>query len=141
MLFLFQMQTSYLIQGTYMKLKTGKLNVPVASLSIFDIIIVLLLIPIMDKVLYPVIRYCGINFSPLRRIGVGMLFAAASVLVAGIVEISRRHDANHHHFKQKAFGKYTYASEKINIFYQAPQFLLIGTSEVLTSITGVFEIP
>lgn len=134
------MQTSYLIQGTYMNLKIGHLTIPVASLSIFDIIIVLLLIPVMDKIIYPFLRYCGINFTPLQRVGVGMLFAAASVLVAGIVEISRRKDAKHQHYPQKVFGSWVNASEEINIFYQAPQFLLIGTSEVLTSITGIIII-
>ena len=131
------MQTSYLIQGTYMNLHIGGINIPAASLSLFDIVIVLALIPIMDKVVYPIIRYCGIQFTPLKRVGVGMLFSAASVLVAGIVEISRRKDE--HRTLQNPFGKWINASQDINIFYQAPQFLLIGTSEIFTSITGMLS--
>ena len=110
-------------------------NLPVASLSIFDIVSVLSLIPLMDRVIYPALLHCGINFTPLRRIGVGMLFAVASVCVAGVVEIERKRSGSF--FTQTAFNVTTNASS-MSIFYQVPQFILIGTSEVFTSITGRF---
>lgn len=129
------MQTSVLIQAQFMKVDFG-FSFPAASFSIFDIIIVLLLIPFMDKVVYPFLRYLGIHFTPLRRIGVGMLFAASALAVAGFVEIKRRktfEDGMWH--SQKLFNKNVNASD-MPIFYQIPQFMLIGTSEVFTSITG-----
>lgn len=130
------MQTTYLIQAQYMKIKFG-ISFPAASLSIFDIVTVLILIPFMDKVVYPLLRYIGFHFTPLRRIGVGMLFAAASVAVAGWVEIERRKRFQDGHVvHQKLFNRNINASD-MPIFYQVPQFLLIGTSEVFTSITGL----
>ena len=131
------MQTTFLIQATYMKLKISEsFTVPAASLSIFDIVAVLTLIPFMDHVVYPLLSYCGIRFTPLRRIGVGMLFAAASVIVAGVVEIKRRSTWNNGGFyMQKVFDEECNASST-NVFWQVPQFVLIGSSEVLTSITG-----
>ena len=130
------MQTTFLIQATYMKLKLENFTVPAASLSIFDIVAVLALIPIMDHVVYPLLSYCGIRFTPLRRIGVGMLLAAASVVVAGVVEIKRRNTWHHGgHITQEVFDKNLTASS-LSIFWQVPQFMLIGSSEVLTSITG-----
>ena len=130
------MQTTFLIQATYMRLKFESFTMPAASLSIFDVVAVLIFIPIMDHVAYPLVQYCGIRFTPLRRIGVGMLLAAASVGVAGVVEIKRRDvwesgDTSH----QVVFDKSRNASS-LNIFWQVPQFVLIGSSEVLTSITG-----
>ena len=131
------MQTTFLIQATYMKLKFDNyFTVPAASLSIFDIVAILTLIPIMDHVVYPLLNYCGIRFTPLRRIGVGMLLAAASVVVAGVIEIKRRNvwkDGGFHN--QTVFNEPRNASS-LGIFWQVPQFVLIGSSEVLTSITG-----
>ena len=133
------MQTTYLIQAQYMQIQFG-FNFPVASLSIFDIASVLILIPFMDKVVYPLLRYIGINFTPLRRIGVGMIFAASSVAVAGWVEIERlKTFHNGHNHMQSLFNK-EYNASDLPIFYQIPQFLLIGTSEVFTSITGLLII-
>lgn len=130
------MQSTFLIQATYMRLEFNGFTVPAASLSIFDIVAVLAFIPIMDHVVYPLIQFCGIRFTPLRRIGVGLLLAAASVLVAGLIERWRRHVWEDGHFhNQTVFNKTREASD-LNVFWQVPQFMLIGSSEVLTSITG-----
>ena len=131
-----QMQSTFLIQATYMKLEFKHFTIPAASLSIFDIVAVLAFIPIMDHVVYPLVQFCGIRFTPLRRIGVGLLLSAASVVVAGLIERWRRH-------VWQAGGVYiqTVFDEKreastLNVFWQVPQFMLVGSSEVLTSITG-----
>lgn len=131
------MQSTFLIQATYMRLKFKHFTIPAASLSIFDIVAVLAFIPIMDHVVYPLIQFCGIRFTPLRRIGVGLLLAAASVVVAGLIERKRRHvwqDGGV--YNQTVFDKNHEASD-LNVFWQVPQFMLVGSSEVLTSITGV----
>lgn len=132
-----QMQTTFLIQGTYMRLEFSSFTVPAASLSVFDIVAVLLLIPIMDNIIYPLLRYSGIRFTPLRRIGVGMLLAVASMVVAGLVEIKRRHTWEQGHvYDQVVNGRHLSASY-LNIFWQIPQFMLVGASEVLANITGL----
>ena len=119
-----------------MRLKFSNFSVPAASLWIFDIIAVLAVIPIMDYIVYPLLQRCGINFTPLRRIGVGFLLAAAAMMVAGFVEIKRRDLWKEGHvFNQSANGENLMASD-LNIFWQVPQYILIGSSEVLASITG-----
>ena len=119
-----------------MRLEFPSFTVPAASLNIFDIIAVLVFIPIMDHIVYPLLQRFGIRFTPLRRIGVGLLLAAASVVVAGLVEIKRRRVWEHGHFyDQVVFGEHRNASS-LNIFWQVPQFMLIGASEVLCAITG-----
>ena len=130
------MSTTFLIQGTFMRRKFSSFSVPSASLSIFDIIAVLAFIPVMDYTVYPLVQRCGISFTPLRRIGVGFLMAAAAMIVAGFVEIRRRGLWEHRHvFNQLVDEKNRTASE-LNIFWQVPQYFFIGTSEVLASITG-----
>ena len=112
---------------------TEKLSFPAASLSLFEIVSLLILIPFIDRVVYPGLLRIGFNFSPLRRIGVGMLFAAGSVLFAGIIEVERKH--GHGRFEQDVFNKTVNAST-MSVFYQVPQYILQGTSEALVSVTG-----
>uniref|UniRef100_A0AAQ4R1T0 Solute carrier family 15 member 1 n=1 Tax=Gasterosteus aculeatus aculeatus TaxID=481459 RepID=A0AAQ4R1T0_GASAC len=50
-------------------------------------ILILLLVPIVESVIYPLIAKCKINFTPLRRITVGMFFAALAFIAAALVEI------------------------------------------------------
>ena len=119
-----------------MKLEFQSFTVPPASIFSFDIIWVLLITPIVGQVVYPLLKSCGISFTSLRRIGVGMLFAAASMIVAGLVEIIRRREVEEgHFFDQVVFGKHRQASN-LNVFWQIPQFLIMGCAEVLAVTTG-----
>ena len=112
---------------------SSKLSFPVASLNLFENVSLLIIIPLIDRVVYPGLRRLGFNFTPLRRIGVGLLFAAGSVLLAGIIEIGRK-DVNGS-IQQDVFNSSVNAST-LSVFYQVPQYILIGTSEALVSVTG-----
>ena len=119
-----------------MKLEFQSFTVPPASIFSFDIIWVLVITPIVGQVVYPLLKSCGISFTSLRRIGVGMLFAAASMIVAGLVEIIRRREVEEgNFFDQVVFGKHRQASN-LNVFWQIPQFLIMGCAEVLAVTTG-----
>ena len=67
---------------------TQKFKIPAASLSLFDIIIILVLIPFMDRVVYPLFAKWKIKLSSLRRMGIGMIFAILSVVVAANIEVA-----------------------------------------------------
>ena len=67
---------------------TDNFLVPPASLSLFDTIIILVLIPFMDRVIYPCLKKLKIRMTSLRRMGIGMLFAILSVVVAANIEVS-----------------------------------------------------
>jgi peptide/histidine transporter 3/4 len=130
------MNTSMIYQGEYMDIKMGSFQIPIASLSLLDTLGVLLLIPIMDKLIYPLLARC-FDFHPsqLQRIGVGMLVATASMLCAGGLELYR---VEHCCMPQHREGdKDDIHVANITIFYQIPQYTLIGLSEVFTSITGM----
>lgn len=133
----FKGQTSYLLQGSFMKLKlSDHFTMPAASLYLFEITMLLILIPVVDRIIYPMLRHFGVDFTPLKKMGVGMLFAMGSVIVAGLMEIQRkRFIATHGYFQQHPFNTPVNASQ-MNIFYQVPQYVLMGTGEVLTSIPG-----
>ena len=68
-LFFIQMQTTYLLQGERMKLIYGSFAIPVASLSLFNSIVILVLVPVMDRFIYPLFEKLGMPLSKLQRIG------------------------------------------------------------------------
>ena len=111
-------------------------QIPIASLALLDTLGVLLLIPIMDKLVYPFLdKVFGIRPSQLQRIGVGMIVATASMACAGGIEWFR---VEHCCMYQDRVGGDVNGTQvaNITIFYQVPQYFLIGLSEVFTSITG-----
>eukprot|EP00794_Sanderia_malayensis_P017095 gene17095-18816_t len=130
-----QMQTSFLLQGLNMDLHIGNFNIPAASLSLFDVVIILVLNPLMDIVIYPAFKKCGVKLTPLRRMGAGMVFAILSVIVAAIIEVKRREHVKDGH-RHQISGKY-YNQSSLTVFYQGPQYILIGISEVFASISGL----
>lgn len=120
-----------------MRLQFGSFTLPAASLEVFDIVIVLVLAPLMEHGIYPLLERVGIKVTPLRRIGVGFLLSATSMLVAGLVETKRREVWEAGDVcRQTIFGEVHDAS-CFSVFWQAPEFLLIGVSEVLANITGL----
>ncbi|XP_059147178.1 solute carrier family 15 member 4-like isoform X2 [Physella acuta] len=143
----FQMQTTFLFQGLHMNLgfsKNSTSDSPVivaAWFSLFDAIFVIILLPLFDRVIYPRMAKAGYPFSFTKRIVIGMLFAMAAMIVAGVVE----------HFRLQSFwsggdgpcgnssirqviGNTTYFAAEMSVFWQIPQYALIGISEVFASV-------
>ena len=95
------------------------------------------LIPLLDKVVYPWMERRDITLSMLQRIGIGYLMAVGSMILAGLVEMVRlRHIHNQESFVQNVAGSEIVAA-KMSVFWQAPQYLLVGASEVFAATTGL----
>lgn len=174
----YQMETTFLIQGLHMKLymekeynttqsctqspdeiwypntkqdTLHKFKIAVVWLTLFDVVLLILLIPIMDRIIYPWIREKGWKFTMVMRIMIGFGYAVAAIFVAGLLE----------HFRLKKYWDYSpvgnvtndtccysmvpqqiqkgviYYAADISIFWQIPQYCLIGFSEIFTSIAGL----
>ncbi|NXU48806.1 S15A1 protein, partial [Turnix velox] len=50
-------------------------------------ILIIIMVPVVDAVIYPLIRKCKINFTPLRKITVGMFLAALAFVAAALVQV------------------------------------------------------
>lgn len=65
-----QMGSFFVEQGELMDRYLGRgLQIPAASLSIFNTLSIVVLIPLYDRGLVPLLKRCGVRISELARIG------------------------------------------------------------------------
>ncbi|XP_042511884.1 protein NRT1/ PTR FAMILY 8.1-like [Macadamia integrifolia] len=127
-----QMSTMFVLQGDTMDIHMGPhFTIPPASLSIFDTISVLIWVPIYDFLIVPFVRrFTGHKhgFTQLQRMGIGLFISIFSMVAATILEVKRLHMVRQRNLYD--------ADDTIpmSVFWQIPQYFLIGCSEVFTFI-------
>ncbi|XP_040887853.1 solute carrier family 15 member 1b [Toxotes jaculatrix] len=85
---LFDQQGSrWTLQATTMNGDFGILTIQPDQMQTVNPILILILVPIVDSVVYPLIAKCKLNFTPLRRMTVGMFLAALAFVCAGLVQL------------------------------------------------------
>lgn len=94
-------------------------------LSFSNTVSIIVLIWIYDQIFEPFLRRLGYKMTLLKRIGWGMVVAAVAMAAAATVEMKRL---------EACHGCSANSPENLSIFWQAPQYALVGLSEVFTSI-------
>jgi peptide/histidine transporter 3/4 len=129
-----QNSSLFVEQGMVLDKRVGPVNIPPASLSTFDVISVIIWIPLYDRILVPIARkFTGKEkgFSELQRIGIGLVLSILAMVSAALVELKRLEVA-------RSEGL---IHEKVNvpmsILWQIPQYFLVGAAEVFTAIGQV----
>ncbi|XP_037617830.1 solute carrier family 15 member 1b [Sebastes umbrosus] len=85
---LFDQQGSrWTLQATTMDGDFGLLVIQPDQMQTVNPILILIMVPVVDNLIYPLIAKCKINFTPLRRMTVGMFFAALAFIAAALVQI------------------------------------------------------
>ena len=105
--------------------------IPSATMSTIDTLVIIGLLPLFDKVVYPLFARCGMPVTLLQRMGWGNVVALLSMVSAGVLEIYRRHRVHEGH---TAPGGHGGAASDVTIMWQGIPLLLIGASEVLGSV-------
>ncbi|ESW30826.1 hypothetical protein PHAVU_002G185700 [Phaseolus vulgaris] len=126
-----QMSTLFVEQGTMMKTNLGSFRIPPASLSSFDVISVIFWVPVYDSVIVPIARkFTGKErgFSELQRMGIGLFISVLCMSAAAIVEIVRLQLAEELDLVDQP------VPVPLNIFWQVPQYFLLGAAEVFTFV-------
>ncbi|KAL6204475.1 hypothetical protein ACLB2K_021742 [Fragaria x ananassa] len=127
-----QMSNFFVLQGTLMDLHVGKssFEIPAASLSVFDTLSVIIWVPIYDQLIVPFARkFTGHRngITTLQRMGIGLFISIFSMVCAAILELIRLR-------KVKENNYYDDEHMPMSVFWQSPQYFLIGAAEVFTFI-------
>uniref|UniRef100_A0A8C0LBZ1 Solute carrier family 15 member 1 n=1 Tax=Canis lupus dingo TaxID=286419 RepID=A0A8C0LBZ1_CANLU len=67
--------------------QVGLLEVQPDQMQTVNAILIVVMVPIMDAVVYPLIAKCGFNFTSLKRMTVGMFLASMAFVMAAIVQL------------------------------------------------------
>ncbi|PAA55133.1 hypothetical protein BOX15_Mlig023563g6, partial [Macrostomum lignano] len=147
----FQMQSTYLVQGLHLRLQLdGSIanifraryrTIPPAWLSLCDIVVIIALIPLLTKLVFPWLERRGKHPSLATQILLGMSIALASVLCAGVLESYRLsvlwgNSTNLWpvDYVQQQIGNMNYTAANVSIMWQVPQYCLMGTAEAFMSV-------
>ncbi|CAL4951405.1 unnamed protein product [Urochloa decumbens] len=127
-----QMGTMFVLQGNTLDQRMGpKLSIPSATLSMVDTISVIIWVPVYDRIIVPAVRSVTgrpRGFTQLQRMGIGLVISIFSMVAAGVLDIVRlRAIAQHGLYGDKDVVP-------ISIFWQMPQYFIIGCAEVFTFV-------
>ena len=133
----YQIPGTFLIQGLHMRLLSFSQQelVPAAWFMLFNVVIVLIFVPIIDQFFYPLIERCGTRTPFLLRMSIGMFLATLSMLAAGTLELYRS-SCTHVHIN-RVDQEVNITAKDVSIFLQVPQYGLMGLSEIFVLITGL----
>lgn len=106
----------------------------------FDPISILIFTPVLDRIVYPILRRMGIELRPIARITIGFSFAALCMVYATIVQ----------HLIYNAGPCYNAPGacpagmdgdsplpNNVHIAVQTPAYVFIGLAEIFISVTGL----
>uniref|UniRef100_A0A8B9EQK4 Solute carrier family 15 member 1 n=1 Tax=Anser cygnoides TaxID=8845 RepID=A0A8B9EQK4_ANSCY len=85
---LFDQQGSrWTLQATTMDGNFGAIQIQPDQMQTVNPILIVIMVPVVDAVIYPLIRKCKINFTPLRKMTVGMFLAGLAFIAAALVQL------------------------------------------------------
>lgn len=133
-----QLYSTFILQGLHLNTEYGGINVPAAWPCLFEILILLILVPAMERGVFSCLAKRGVIVPITLKIVLGMLFAAGSAGLAGHVARGMTRSFLDTGSVNFAICNQSYAVVRnYPIWWQIPQYVLMGISEVFTSIPGL----
>ena len=123
-----QLSSNFVAQAGQMKLH----GMPNDELQNIDPIVIIIFIPVLDKIVYPFLRKRGFPMYPVTRITWGFILAGLSMAFAAVIQ----HEI---YIRPPYYNMPTAGGDgnDIHVAVQTPGYMLIGLSEILASITGL----
>lgn len=114
-----QKASTWILQAQAMELPSWGFFESASQMQALNPLLVMLLIPFNNMVLYPGLERIGIRVTPLRRMTAGMIFAGFSWIAAGAIQLTID------------------AGTQTSILWQVGPYALLTFGEVLVSATGL----
>jgi POT family proton-dependent oligopeptide transporter len=114
-----QSGSTWTLQAKNMNLYFAGIEWSESQIQALNPIMILFLIPFCSKIVYPLSEKMGFNLTPTRKMSAGMLLAAFSFVLIGLIQSELN------------------AGNKLNVAWQFWPYLIMTISEVLVSITGL----
>uniref|UniRef100_M1CNW8 Nitrate transporter n=1 Tax=Solanum tuberosum TaxID=4113 RepID=M1CNW8_SOLTU len=134
-----QLQTFSIQQGFTMDTRiTNSFHIPPASLPIIPIVFLIIIIPVYDQIIVPILRkFTGIptGITYLQRVGVGLVLSALSMTAASILEVKRKQVAREHNMLDAIP---VLQPLPISVFWLSIQFFIFGIADMFTYV-GLLE--
>uniref|UniRef100_A0A663LXZ7 Solute carrier family 15 member 3 n=1 Tax=Athene cunicularia TaxID=194338 RepID=A0A663LXZ7_ATHCN len=136
----FQMQSMYYLQGLHLRTPgifqrtSDRTRGNDVWLLLANVVVLVLL---KDHVIDPFLARRRLLPSALKQMTLGMFFSLASILAAGILEREQLQYMHHNQTVLQLLAKDRYPAATLPAWWQIPQYLLIGLSELFTSIPGL----
>lgn len=114
-----QQGSRWIFQANRMNGDIGFYNLQPEQIGVINPILVLVLIPFFEVVVYPLLRRVGIRTS-LQKITFGGILAAIAFLISALLE----------------FVIESSSEKSVNMLWQLPQYIIIAVAEVMFNISG-----
>lgn len=131
------MFTLFVLQGETLDPDLGSgFNISSSQMTTVDTLAVLVFVPIYDFIIFPLSKKCGRPLTILQRIGIGYVVACLAMVVSALVDMKRIHIINQNNLQDVTD---TDNSVPMSIWWQVPQYSLVGISEVFSNV-GCYEL-
>ncbi len=114
-----QKASTWILQGNAMELPGWSWFKSAAQMQALNPLLVMLLIPFNNVVLYPLLRKAGLEPTPLRRMGTGIAFSGLAWIAVAMLQVTMD------------------GGQKLPVLYQSLPYALLTFGEVLVSATGL----
>jgi POT family proton-dependent oligopeptide transporter len=114
-------------------------GIPNDLMQNFDPISIIVFIPLLETVVYPLMRRLRIPFRPITRISLGFIVASLAMMYAAIVQhlIYSAGPCYGHPLCAASEVDGTAYGNNVHIAIQTPAYMFIGISEIFASVSGL----
>ncbi|XP_018017235.1 solute carrier family 15 member 2 isoform X2 [Hyalella azteca] len=119
-----QQGSRWVFQAAKMDGKVGAITIQPDQMQVINPLLIMLLVPLMEKYGYDLLAKAGWLRKPLQRVVAGGVIAACAFAVAAILQAKMEYNDS-------------MGLERINVLWQVPQYVLITLGEVFFSVSGL----